>query len=49
MAIFPTFHAGLLRPYHGTIPARPPPYLVEAQEEYEVAAILAHRTIKGKA
>lgn len=48
MGILPTFHAGLLKPYHGEPPARPPPYLVEAQEEYEVEAIKGHHTSRNK-
>jgi len=43
-----TFHASLLSPYrensvHGPNYTRPPPDLIEGEEEYEVKAILSHR------
>ena len=42
------FHAGLLTPYHKTIEhgvnfTKPPPEIVDRDEEYEVEAILNHR------
>src|SRR6266568_3829129 len=42
------FHAALLMPYHETDEHRqnfikPPPDLIDGQEEYEVEAIIAHR------
>lgn len=41
--IHPTFHASLLKPFRGTPPLRPPPIVINEQEEYEVASIVAHR------
>jgi len=46
--IHDVFHASLLTPYHETMAygpnfIKPPPDLVEGQEEYEVEAILNHR------
>src|SRR5260370_29301079 len=46
--IYPVFHAALLTPYretdlHGPNDTRPPPDLIEGEEEYEVEAILAYR------
>jgi len=43
-----TFHASLLSPYHennvhGPNYMRPPPDLIEGEEEYEVKAILSHQ------
>src|SRR6266481_3394998 len=43
------FHASLLNPYHETKAhgpnfTRPPPDLIEGEEEYEVEQIVAHRT-----
>ena len=46
--LHPSFHAGLLKPFVGEPPARPPPVHVQAQEEYEVAAIIGHRHKKGQ-
>ena len=47
------FHATLLTPFkettfHGTIETRPPPDLVDGQQEYEVEAILTHQRYRGK-
>ena len=47
------FHAALLTPFkettfHGTIETRPPPDLVDGQQEYEVEAILTHCRYRGK-
>jgi hypothetical protein len=47
------FHAALLTPFketsfHGTTDTRPPPDLIEGEQEYEVEAILAHRRFRGK-
>ena len=47
--IYPVFHASLLTPYtettvHGSNFLRPPPEIVDRQEEYEVEQILSHRT-----
>ena len=46
------FHACLLMPYketnlHGNNETRPPPNLVEGNEEYKVEAILSHRLHKN--
>ena len=46
--IHPVFHASLLTPYrttkeHGPDRPRPPPDIIEGEEEYEVEAILNHR------
>ena len=46
--IHPIFHASLLTPYvetpaHGPNYTRPPPNLVEGEEEWEVETILSHR------
>ena len=46
--IHPVFHASLLSPYretdtHGPNYTRPPPDLIEGEEEFEVEAIIAHR------
>ena len=46
------FHATLLTPFkettfHGTIETRPPPDLIDEQQEYEVEAILTHRRYRG--
>lgn len=46
--IHPVFHASLLTPYtetevHGPSFSRPPPDLIDNQEEFEVEAIIAHR------
>ena len=46
------FHACLLSPFketelHGTNETRPPPDLVQGNEEFEVEAILTHRTYKN--
>jgi hypothetical protein len=46
--IHPVFHAILLTPYHETEAhgknfTRPPPDLIEGEEEFEVEAILAHK------
>src|SRR6201995_3067919 len=45
--IHPVFHSSLLTPYHetqehGTNFIRPPPDLIDGQEEYEVEAIIRH-------
>ena len=50
--IHPVFHANLLTPYrttkeHGPDYIRPPPDIIEGEEEYEVEAILNHR-IRGQ-
>ena len=50
--IHDVFHACLLTPYkethlHGNNETRPPPNLVEGNEEYEVEAILSHRLHKN--
>src|SRR6266436_3675674 len=47
--IHDVFHASLLNPYHETKAhgpnfTRPPPDLIEGEEEYEVERIVAHRT-----
>ena len=47
--IHPVFHAGLLTPYkttkeHGPDYLRPPPDIVDGEEEQEVEAILNHRS-----
>ena len=47
--IHPVFHASLLTPYvetmvHGSNFLRPPPDIIDGQEEYEVEQILSHRT-----
>ena len=47
------FHAALLTPFkettfHGTTETRPPPNLVDGQQEYEVEAILTHQRYRGK-
>ena len=47
--IHDVFHASLLSPYtetevHGTGTLNPPPDLVDGEEEYEIEAIIAHRT-----
>jgi Chromo (CHRromatin Organisation MOdifier) domain len=46
--IHPMFHASLLTPYvetkeHGENYSRPPPDLIEGEEQYEVKAIRSHR------
>jgi hypothetical protein len=46
--IHPVFHASLLTPYvetdeHGANYTRPPPDMIEGEEQYEVKAIRAHR------
>ena len=46
--IHPVFHASLLSPYRETNThrpnyTRPPPDLIEGEEEFEVEAIIAHR------
>ena len=51
--IHDVFHASLLTPYHETEAhgpnfLRPPPDLVEDEEEYEVEAIVSHRKVGGK-
>ena len=50
--IHPVFHATLLSPYHendthGPNFARPPPDLIDNEEEYEVEAVLEHRAERG--
>ena len=47
------FHACLLTPYketelHGTTETRPPPDLVQGNEEFEVEAILMHCLYKNR-
>jgi len=47
--IHDVFHASLLNPYHETNMhgpnfTRPPPDLIEGEEEFEVERIVAHRT-----
>ena len=47
--IHPVFHASLLTPYvetvvHSSNFLRPPPDIIDGQEEYEVEQILSHRT-----
>jgi hypothetical protein len=51
--IHDVFHACLLTPYketelHGPNETRPPPDLVEGQEEYEIEAIISHRLHKNR-
>jgi hypothetical protein len=49
--IHDVFHACLLTPYkelHGPNETRPPPDLVEGQEEYEIEAIILHRLHKNR-
>ena len=51
--IHPVFHASLLVPYHetdthGPNHPRPPPDLIDGEEEYEVEAILGHKKIRGR-
>ena len=51
--IHDVFHACLLTPYketdlYGNNETRPPPDLVEGNEEYEVEAILSHRLHKNR-
>ena len=51
--IHPVFHAGLLVPYritkeHGPDYPRPPPDVVDGEEEYEVEAILNHRSTRRR-
>jgi hypothetical protein len=46
--IHDVFHASLLSPYHETNAhgpnfSRPPPDLIDGQEEYEVECIISHR------
>ena len=46
--IHPVFYASLLSPYretdsHGPNYMRPPPDLIEGEEEFEVKAIISHR------
>ena len=46
--IHPVFHASLLTPYHendthGPTHPRPPPDVINNEEEFEVEAILAHK------
>ena len=46
--IHPVFHASLLSPYgetdvHGPNFLKPPPHLIEGEEEYEIEKILRHR------
>jgi hypothetical protein len=47
VAIHPIFHASLLTPYiktdeHSANYMRPPPDMIEGEEQYEVEAIRAH-------
>ena len=47
------FHACLLSPFketelHGTNKTRPPPDLIQGNEEFEIEAILTHRTYKNR-
>jgi hypothetical protein len=47
------FHACLLTPHkktdlHGDMETRPPPDLIDGDEEYKVEAILTHRTYKNR-
>jgi len=49
--IHDVFHASLLNPYHETDAhspnfTRPPPDLIEGEEEFEVERIIAHRTFE---
>ena len=51
--IHPVFHAALLTPYHttkehGPDQGHPPPDMIDGEEEYEVEAILNHRTVRGR-
>jgi hypothetical protein len=51
--IHDVFHACLLMPYketelHGPNETRPPPDLVEGQEEYEIEAIISHHLHKNR-
>ena len=46
--IYDVFHASLLTPYHETIKHgpnynRPPPEMVDGEEEFEVEAVMGHR------
>lgn len=50
--VHPVFHASFLTPYkendtHGPNYTRPPPDLIDDQEEYEVEAIVGHRKQRG--
>lgn len=55
MKIHPVFHVSLLKPAHESplefqdrLPPKPPPVLVDSQEEYEVEEILDHKKGRGK-
>ena len=43
MQIHPVFHVALLRPYQGTPPNAPAPIVIDAEYEYEIDHIVAHR------
>ncbi|KAJ8454593.1 hypothetical protein ONZ51_g12939 [Trametes cubensis] len=50
--VHPVFHACFLTPYkendtHGPNYTRPPPDLINGEEEYEVEAIVGHKTTRG--
>lgn len=50
--IHPVFHASFLTPYvenetHGTNFLRPPPELINDEEEYEVEAIVGHKKLRN--
>lgn len=53
MRIHPVFHVSLLEPYHtNRIPGRhlppPPPFVLEDEEEYEVASVLDSKISRGR-
>jgi transposase InsO family protein len=55
MKIHPVFHVDRFRHYHPSpaelgprTPARPPPVIIEDEEEYEVEAIADHRKVNNK-
>jgi len=51
--VHPTFHASELSSYcetdtHGPNSTNPPPDLIDGKEEYEVEAIISHKTLRRK-
>ena len=54
--VHPVFHISVLKPYHEAANerfpnrnhARPPPVIIDEEEEYEIEGILAHETKYGK-